>query len=190
MSKYRRIEEERECLNCGLVWTVINQNVLSDRVVYFCKDCMPILSQWRRKQIIMDKIPGKRELYLKQRRLEHIRRFEKSMLNAAKIRAERDGLDFSITLEDIVIPEMCPILEVPLIKGTKGNYEYSPSLDRIDNLKGYTPDNIQIISKKANSMKNSATLEELQTFCKNILRYSPNNSEDEAIEVKDKEPLR
>lgn len=36
-------------------------------------------------------------------------------------------------------------------------------------------------------MKNSASLEELQTFCKNILRYSLNNNEKEVIESKDKE---
>lgn len=41
----------------------------------------------------------------------------------------------------------------------------------------------------ANSMKNSATFKELETFCTNILRYSLNNREDESIELEDKEPL-
>ena len=82
---------------------------------------------------------------------------------------------------------MCPILEVPLEFGTKGNYEYSPSIDRIDNSKGYIKGNIQIISKKANSMKNSASLDELRKFCKNVLRYSLNNDEKEIIESENKE---
>lgn len=39
---------------------------------------------------------------------------------------------------------------------------------------------------KANTMKNSASLEELKKFCKNILRYSLNSSKE--TETEDKEP--
>lgn len=38
-------------------------------------------------------------------------------------------------------------------------------------------------------MKNSASFEELKTFCKNILRYSLNNKENELVEPQDKEPV-
>lgn len=44
-----------------------------------------------------------------------------------------------------------------------------------------------VISKKANSMKNSATPQELEAFIRNIKRYSLTNSENETIESKDKE---
>ena len=92
------------------------------------------------------------------------------ILNRAKRRALKYNLEFNLEPSDIIIPDKCPILEVPLFLGTKGNYEYTPSLDRIDNSKGYIKGNIQIISKKANSMKNSASLEELQTFCKKYIK--------------------
>lgn len=43
---------------------------------------------------------------------------------------------------------------------------------------------------KANTMKNSATPEELYNFCKNILRYSPNYIEKENVESENKESQR
>lgn len=83
-----------------------------------------------------------------------------------KNRAKTKGLEFSLKKSDIVIPPKCPILGIPLnfsIQG-HGGAENTPSVDRIDNSKGYTPDNIQVISMKANTMKNSASKEELLKF--------------------------
>jgi len=111
------------------------------------------------------------------------------MWERAKLRAKKYGYEFNLEVSDIVIPEICPILEVPIVIGDKDDYEYSPSLDRIDNSKGYVKGNVQVISKKANSMKNSASPEELIKFCKNILRYSLNTTEIECSEQEDKEPL-
>jgi hypothetical protein len=92
-----------------------------------------------------------------------------ALIQNARTRAKKKGLECDINWEDISIPDMCPLLDVPLIWGTRNNYMYSPSIDRIDPLKGYTKDNIQILSMKANTMKNSASQEELITFAKNIL---------------------
>ena len=76
----------------------------------------------------------------------------------AKYRAKQKGLDFTITKEDIVIPDTCPLLGTPMV---------SPSLDRIDSSKGYTPDNVWVISNRANTLKNNATLMELKTLLEN-----------------------
>lgn len=111
------------------------------------------------------------------------------MFTAAKYRAEQKGIEFDIDIDDIIIPDKCPILECDFVYGTSNNYSYSPSLDRIDNSKGYIKGNIQVISSKANTMKNSATQEELVKFCKNILRYSPTYTKNESIDLEDKEPL-
>jgi hypothetical protein len=35
-------------------------------------------------------------------------------------------------------------------------------VDRLDNDKGYTPDNIRVISMRANDIKSNATLDELE----------------------------
>lgn len=45
----------------------------------------------------------------------------------------------------------------------------SVSLDRIDSSRGYLNDNIALCQKQVNIMKNDATIEELITFCKDVL---------------------
>lgn len=190
-NKIPRHLETRKCLNCGKEWGVLVKSENSpSRKQMFCAECVSNLSVWERKRISMEKIPELRDKYLNDKRSEFLKSYKKQILHRTKTRAMVKGLEFNIDEDDIVIPEICPILEVPIIVGTKGEYEYSPSIDRIDNSKGYVKDNVQIISKKANSMKNSATPAELVTFCKNILRYSLNSIKEEDTELQDKEPVR
>lgn len=98
---------------------------------------------------------------------------EKLLLSRAKNRAIKLGLEFNLTVEDIVIPKTCPLLGVPLGNKYKDPHipaDHVPSIDRKDNTKGYTKDNIWIISFKANRMKNTATKPELIHFAKAILK--------------------
>lgn len=90
------------------------------------------------------------------------------MWKQAKHRAKYDykNMDFTIDVEDIVLPKVCPYLGVGFIPLDK---DYGYSLDRIDSSKGYTPDNIQVISRLANIMKNNATKEQLIAFAKGVL---------------------
>ena len=94
---------------------------------------------------------------------------QKILLLSAKHRSIKKGVPCTINEEDIHIPAVCPVLGIPIEKrfnadGKKGAYPNSPSLDRIDNLQGYEKGNIQVISSKANSMKNSASPKELLQF--------------------------
>lgn len=91
---------------------------------------------------------------------------EWKMHQRAKRRAFESKREFSISVEDIVIPDICPVLgiNINMNSGKSGAYKNSPSLDRIDNSKGYTKDNIQVISQLANAMKCHASTEELQKF--------------------------
>lgn len=122
------------------------------------------------------------------------RNIKTTMLGEAKRRAIKNDLEFNINKQDIIIPEFCPILEVPFKFGDKINYFYSPSLDRIDTTKGYIKGNIRVISMLANTMKNAATKEQILTFCKNIIKYINNDDivqtieNTKSIESKDKEP--
>ena len=92
------------------------------------------------------------------------RSVESVMWSTAKQRAKRMGLEFTIALEDIVVPTHCPALGIEMSRGTMDERSTSPSLDRIDNSKGYVQGNIHVISQRANRMKNDATLTELKSL--------------------------
>jgi hypothetical protein len=101
------------------------------------------------------------------------------MLVSAKARAKKLGLPFDITIDDIVIPETCPYLGIPLMRkeceeGDSGFWKHSPSLDRIIPELGYVKGNIEVISMKANAMKSNASIEELLMFSKNVLKKYDN----------------
>jgi hypothetical protein len=88
----------------------------------------------------------------------------------ARDSSKQRGLDFDITVEDIVIPERCTYLGIVLtdIRGG-GRYDSNISLDRINNTIGYVKGNLQVISSKANYMKRNASIEELIEFAKGVL---------------------
>ena len=94
----------------------------------------------------------------------------KRHLASAKTRAKQKGLAFDLTVDDLDIPDVCPILGLPF-ELTGPRSKMSPSLDRIVPELGYTKDNVRIISDLANRMKQEATKEELEAFAANILKY-------------------
>lgn len=101
------------------------------------------------------------------------RNFEKRLLAQAKNTAKTRGMAFDLELSDIVIPENCPFLGVPLSKVVlQGRIPNRASIDRKDSSKGYIKGNVQVISSKANRMKNDATKEELVTFATNVLELN------------------
>ena len=88
---------------------------------------------------------------------------EYQMYKAAKVRAKKKGLDFNIETSDVVIPEYCPVFPWLRLETGKGKvHKGSPTIDRVDNNKGYTKDNIAVISYYANSIKQNASSEELR----------------------------
>ncbi len=89
---------------------------------------------------------------------------KKNLLRWAKSRAIRKELEFDITIDDINIPEFCPILLVPLVNNKGSSKSNSPTLDRIDPKLGYVKGNVQVISMLANLMKQDATADKLLLF--------------------------
>lgn len=86
---------------------------------------------------------------------------KETMLHRTKMRSRVTGREFSLTADDIEIPTHCPVLGIELSVASRGHCDGSPSLDRIDNSKGYVPGNVIVISNRANKLKGDATLDEL-----------------------------
>ena len=83
------------------------------------------------------------------------------LLTKIRNRAKAKGLDFNLEVDDLEIPQVCPILNVELVPlGTR--HIYAPSVDRVDNTKGYVKGNVKIISLKANRMKSDMSKEDIE----------------------------
>lgn len=81
----------------------------------------------------------------------------------AKRRAEKNGVPFEITPDDIVVPRYCPILGIELCKSdTRTSHEASATLDRINPTRGYVRGNVLVISDRANRSKSNLTTAELR----------------------------
>jgi len=186
----------KTCQRCGLSHELNNFVVdkrRKDGLYPYCKDCsrdyyvsnrQRLLEQKkeygrrpevreRLKEICKTRYQDNKEFRIKQRQ-EYYSTSEnrkKLMFFKARERAEQDGIEFSIEIEDIVIPTHCPYLEIELTHSLgKGQLETNSSLDRIDSTKGYIKGNVQVISRLANTMKNNASAEQLLTFSKNCVR--------------------
>lgn len=88
------------------------------------------------------------------------------LLRHAKARASKRGLPCTITEEDIILPDMCPVFKRPFSKSSR---RLGYSLDKIIPELGYVKDNIQVISQLANAMKWDSTREERLAFANWVL---------------------
>lgn len=110
----------------------------------------------------------KREKYSKEKRREtYIKNNAKELFYAAKHRAKVKNINFTIDLEDVIIPTVCPVFGIPF---DYKNKLHAPTLDRIVNELGYIKGNVKVISSKANRLKNNGTIEEF----KQIIKYMQN----------------
>lgn len=93
----------------------------------------------------------------------------KFLLQSAKCRAKKRGTQFDVDFSDISIPTHCPLLGVELVYSGEGMHcPNSASIDRIDSKLGYVKGNVWIISRRANVIKNDASLDELRMILENL----------------------
>jgi hypothetical protein len=91
------------------------------------------------------------------------------MVYRIKHRAKKLGIEFDIEPGDLEVPEVCPVLGIPIMFNRgKGYSPTSPSVDRINPNKGYIKSNVRVISARANLLKSNATVEELTKVLEDI----------------------
>lgn len=92
------------------------------------------------------------------------------MFWGARERAVKNRILFALRPEDIVIPDVCPLLGIPLIygNGKGGHTNNSPSLDRKRPVLGYVRENVWVISYRANAIKRDASLAELEMLVERL----------------------
>lgn len=89
-------------------------------------------------------------------------RFFRDKLERVATNAKQRGKEFNIALEDVQLPDRCPVLGIPLDYGWPvSNLGAVPSIDRIDNEKGYIYGNVIVISHRANKLKGDASKAEM-----------------------------
>lgn len=160
-------EEIKQCCRCKEIKPVsffTKNNAAKSKLASHCKKCDSAASK-RQKEKDPEKAKLNCRKYAATRRLDFKFRLQ-MLVNASKQRAVLKNREHSITVDDLLAlwptDGNCPVFGFPLQFNSGGFRETSPSVDRIDSTRGYTLDNIQILSWKANRIKSYATVEELE----------------------------
>jgi hypothetical protein len=102
------------------------------------------------------------------------RRVGRHLCQSARTRSKRCGRECTIT--PAAIQELweaspfCAYCSKPLVPSDNTHAHDSPSLERVDQTKGYTPENTVFACYRCNILKRDATVEELEALAVNVRR--------------------
>lgn len=166
----------KDCIKCGAELTQNNwARSCRSNCVNKCNDCIrkekrEYQREWRKKNPGLDK--SRSDKY--RERLKSLYPIKKRAISAygdCRKRACKHGMDFNLTpdfVQEIFQNTLtCPYFGWELT--FTGKQKTLASLDRIDSSRGYTKDNVRVISYLANLMKSYATEEELVMFATGVL---------------------
>jgi len=152
------------CQYCGASFTAKRKDA---------KWCSSICGNRKRNRTHYNKSPERTRERFKRSRITHR---ESLILSRCKYRAKKRNIPFDLTLEDILIPKVCPVLGIEIRQlniddyQKKGYNPTAPSIDRIIPQLVYLKNNLRIISARANLLKNDATISELELVLKDLKR--------------------
>jgi len=173
----------KKCTKCGIEKDLTCYGKKGNRLRSHCKDCAAIeKNKWYYEKGGKEKSAvtkskwyyengGKEKSAATNKKLYYENRINNPniyLLKGAKKRSKTKNIPFDITAEDVIIPETCPVLGIQLQIGEKIVCDNSPTLDRIKPELGYVKGNIQVLSFRANMLKNNATAEELEKVLEHL----------------------
>lgn len=105
-----------------------------------------------------------------------------AMLRNATVRSKRAGREHSLTSAALWLllskqRFRCALTDIPFDVAPRGHNivrPFAPSIDRIDNTKGYTLDNVRIVCTIANMARNTFSDDDFYTMCKAAARVHKN----------------
>lgn len=174
---------KKVCTRCGtpkLATKEFFSTTATGHLSSWCKICIGKNSrEWAKKN------PAKMKAYAekwakknpaKVRAKQHRRQESpEQLLRVTKSRAKKKGIPFDLVPGDLIYPKKCPYLGIPLKQHLGegcGPKDDSPSLDRIESSKGYVRGNVEIISHRANMIKNCGTAEEHEKIAARMRRLA------------------
>lgn len=105
----------------------------------WCKSCISNLN--------------KRPENLERRKNRRNGSLEHSLLVEVRCRARKRGIPFDLTEGDIIIPDVCPVLGIKIVRSQGKLAPETPTVDKIIPELGYVKGNVAVISWRANRLK-------------------------------------
>lgn len=137
---------DKYCSGCGerKLFTQFSKNKsMKDGYANWCKACLKSL--WQRPENLLRR---------KERRLIN---YANTLYTETKSRARLSNIQFNLDKSDITIPDLCPVLGIPLEVTLNGRTNNTPTIDKIIPSKGYVKGNVKVVSWLANLIKRDCT---------------------------------
>jgi len=135
-------------------------------IVYECQ------RKWRKENPLAVQEKNKKYCVNNQDKILEYRKSAKRLYAKYKYSAKKRGIDFTLTLEwfeeQIKLEEYntCAVSGMEFVDGL--NHPFSRSLDRVNNSRGYSPDNVKWVCFKYNSWKSDLSLEEINMIAEYV----------------------
>jgi hypothetical protein len=161
--EYNKLNKKNFCKDCSKIIRNIEKDLDYEFIADFNLNCCSKCNKNKnRNSFYKNNLSICKDCKKEINKKNRFENYKSYLLSVAKQRAKYKNLEFNINENDFYIPSICPILKINL--SLIGNIDSRPTIDRIDNSKGYIKNNIRIISFRANRIKNDSTKKELEAI--------------------------